>query len=122
MMTPTSPILLGVARAAHTAIYGVMGSATVTLLFIGVTGDLMIALWAVAPLLAIEIAVFVLSGLKCPMTGLVDHFAGRSSQVADTYLPESFTRHTLAIFGPILAVASMLVAARWAGLLGGSTS
>lgn len=116
-MSPAT-LNLGLARGLHTLIYGVMSASTLALLYIGVTGRLMGGLWVVVPLLTIEIAVFVSSGLKCPLTAVVDRCAGGSGRVADTFLPEGLTRHSLVIFGPVLPVAFMLLAARWAGMIG----
>ncbi|MBB5747556.1 hypothetical protein [Brevundimonas variabilis] len=111
------PLALSAARGLHTLIYGVMAVATVGLLYVGITGRFLPSLWVFVPLLSVEIVVFAASGLKCPLTGLVDRYAGAGVHMADTYLPETLTRHTLAIFGPILPVAFMLLAARWAGLI-----
>lgn len=110
------PLALSAARGLHTLIYGVMAFSTVGLLYVGVTGRFLQSLWIFVPLLSVEIGVFAASGLRCPLTAVVDRFAGKGAHVADTYLPESLTRHTLAIFGPILPVAFMLLAARWAGV------
>jgi len=52
------------------------------------------------------------------LTAVVDRFAGADAHVADTYLPETLTRYTLAVFGPILPIAFMLLAARWTGVIG----
>lgn len=112
------PMALSAARGLHTLIYGVMAIATVGLLYVGITGRLLPALWIFLPLLSVEIVVFAASGLKCPLTAVVDRFSGTGVHVADTYLPETLTRHTLVIFGPILPIAFMLLAARWAGVIG----
>lgn len=117
-MMARQPVKLALARGVHTLIYGVMASATIALLYIGVTGRFMAALWVVVPLLAIEIAVFETCGLRCPLTAVVDRYAGASLHVSDTYFPEALTRHTLSIFGPVLPLAFMLLAARSVGLIG----
>lgn len=112
------PLALSAARGLHTLIYGVMAFGTIGLLYVGITGRLLPTLWILLPLLSVEIVVFAASGLKCPLTAVVDRFAGAGAHVADTYLPETLTRHTLVIFGPILPIAFMLLAARWAGVIG----
>lgn len=112
------PLKLTLTRGLHTLIYGVMATSTLTLLYIGVTSRLMAVLWIVVPLLTIEIVVFVASGLRRPLIAVVSRFAGGPGRVADTFLPDALTRHTLAIFGPVLPVAFLLLAARWAGLIG----
>ena len=114
----STPLKLTLTRGLHTLIYGVMAASTLALLYIGVTGRLMAGLWIVVPLLTIEIVVFVASGLKCPLTAVVDRYAGGLGRVADTFLPDALTRHTMAIFGPVLPAAFLLLAARWAGLIG----
>lgn len=104
-------------RGLHTLIYCVMALSTVVLLYVALTGHLLVALWVVAPLLAIETLVFTVSGLKCPVTALVDRYAGPAGPVSDTFFPQRVTRHTLTVFGPMLAIAFILLAARWAGLI-----
>lgn len=116
-MSPT-PLKLTLARGLHTLIYGVMAASTLAALYIGVTGRPMAGLWIVVPLLTIEVVVFVASGLRCPLTAVVNRFAGGPGRVSDTFLPEALTRRTLAIFGPVLPAAFLLLAARWAGLIG----
>lgn len=116
-MSTRSPALAA-ARCIHTAIYVVMAFSTLALLYVGVSGRPMVSLWVFLPLIAIEIVAFAAGGLKCPLTAFIDHLAGDTEHVADTYLPERVTRHTLVIFGPILAAALMLLAARWVGMLG----
>lgn len=95
---------LGLVRSSHTAIYAVMSLASLLLLYVAIGGWLMIWLRVILPLLTVDILVFAISGLKCPLTALVDRCAGATIHVPDTYLPERLTRHTLAIFGPILPV------------------
>lgn len=87
------------------------------LLYIAITGRFMTGLWVVVPLLAIEIVAFTASGLTCPLTAVVDRSAGATGRVSDTFLPERLTRHTLAIFGSVLALAFMLLAAHGAGII-----
>jgi len=99
-------------RGLHTVIYGVMATSTVILLYVGATGRHAAWLWGAAPLLAIEVAVLLGNGLKCPLTAIVDRYAGGPGRVPDTFLPEGLTRRTLLIFGPMLALALLLLAAR----------
>jgi hypothetical protein len=102
---------LNAVRTLHTAIYVVMVSAIGVVLFAGVTGAHGWWLWVSLALLALETAVFTLSGLRCPLTASVTRFAG-GQPVSDTYFPERITRHTLTIFGPLMAIGVILVAIR----------
>lgn len=100
-------------RSAHTAIYGVMVLAIFTLLYAGVTGASGLWLRIAAGLVIAECVVFAGAGMKCPLTGLVAHYADPAANVSDTYLPERWTRHTLVVFGPIMMLAFGLLAWRW---------
>jgi hypothetical protein len=110
---------VAIIRSLHTLIYGVMAASTVILLYIGITGRHGAWLWGAAPLLAIEVAVLVGNGLKCPLTAVVDRQAGGPGRVPDTFLPAGLTGRTLWIFGPMLALALLLLAARRFGLWAG---
>ena len=104
-------------RVVHSLIYVVMAVSTLTLMFVAITGRLFGALWIVGPLLTAEVLVFVVSGLKCPLTAVIDRLAHAPGLVPDTYLPDRLTRHTLLIFGPVLPVALMLLVARATGIV-----
>ena len=110
---------VAIIRGLHTIIYGVMAASTMILLYLGVTGRHAAWLWGAAPLLAIEVAVLAGNGLKCPLTAVVDRYAGGPGRFPDTFLPEGLTRRTLWIFGPMLVLALLLLAARRFGMLAG---
>lgn len=103
-------------RALHTIIYVVMSIGTLAILYAGLTGAQGLWLWIALGLLAIETAVFVVNGLRCPLTASVARYSA-GARVSDTYFPESITRHTLKVFGPLLTIGVLLVAARlWLAL------
>ncbi len=108
---------VAITRGLHTVIYVVMAASTLVLLYVGTTGRHVAWLWAATPLLAIEVVVLACNGLECPLTAVVDRYAGGPGRVPDTFLPEGLTRRTLMIFGPMLALALLLLAARRFGLL-----
>jgi hypothetical protein len=110
---------VAIIRGLHTVIYGVMAASTLILLYIGTTGRHAAWLWGAEALLAIEVAVLLGNGFKCPLTAVVDRYAGGPGRVPDTFLPEGLTRRTLWIFGPMLTLALLLLAARQIGLLAG---
>jgi hypothetical protein len=103
---------LSVVRTLHTVIYVVMCVAIFVVLYAGATGARGWWLWMALALLALETAVFAGSGLRCPLTGAVARYA-EGRPVSDTYFPERFTRHTLAIFGPLMAIGVVLIAVRF---------
>lgn len=108
-------------RGLHTLIYLVLAASTLILLSVGITGRFMALLWIVGPLLAVEIVVLLLNGARCPLTAVVDRLSGAPGSVSDTWLPEALTRRTLAIYGPMLAIGLILLAARGAGVISAQT-
>lgn len=109
----TDPQRLALVRALHTAIYAVMASATLMVFYAGVTGAKGPWLTPALILTLIEAAVFGSSGMKCPLTALVTRYDPTGGDTSDTYLPKRLTRHTLTVFGPLLAAGVVGLAVRW---------
>lgn len=111
----TDALRLTLVRGVHTATYVVMACSVFAVFYAGVVGASGQWLLAALTLVAIEVVIFVASGMKCPLTALaVKHGAEPG---ADTFLPERLTRHTLTFFGPLIAFSLLPIAARWSGLL-----
>jgi hypothetical protein len=106
---------LAVVRAAHTAIYVVMACSVLAVDYAAISGRRGPWLWAALALVGVEVVVFAGAGMKCPLTALVVKYGGTPGEISDTYFPERFTRYTLRIFGPLIAVGMLLLAVRWAG-------
>ena len=104
---------LALVRAAHTLIYIVMAGATLLVLFAGVTGASGRWLHAALALSLLEAAVFIGSGMKCPLTAVAVRFGATRDEAWDTFFPERCTRHTLTVFGPMLALGLALLLGRW---------
>lgn len=103
--------LFGV-RLLHTAIYVVMATASLLVLYGGISGAGGPWLTVAAGLVVIEGLVFAASGLKCPLTAVAVKYGAGQDGLFDTFLPERFTRHTFRIFGPIILSGLALLAAR----------
>jgi len=110
--SPADARRLAIVRAVHTAIYLVMASAVFVVLYGGVTGAHGPWLWAAAGLAALESLVFAGSGMKCPLTAVALKYGAGRDGLFDTFLPERITRHTLQVFGPLMALGFALLAAR----------
>lgn len=108
---------LTLVRALHTVIYIVMAASTLVVLYAGVVGAWGAWIVTALGLVGVETVVFVGAGLKCPLTALVATYGATTGPVSDTFLPERLTRHTLLIFGPLLALGVALLAARLSGVL-----
>src|SRR5690242_5692260 len=106
---------LAAVRFVHTAIYIVMATATLLLVFAGVTGASGPWLIAALGLLAVETVVFVGSGFACPLTALARRYGATGGYAFDTFLPEPVTRRTFRVFGSLMALGLLLLALRWGG-------
>ncbi|MBX3480286.1 MAG: hypothetical protein KF842_07790 [Caulobacter sp.] len=109
----TDPQRLMLVRALHTAIYVIMATAVLLVLFAGLTGATGPWLWVALALVGIEVVVFAGSGMKCPLTAVVARYSGERPLVSDTFFPERCTRHTLRVFGPLIGLGVLLLAIRW---------
>ena len=105
---------LALVRGAHTAIYFVMASSVCAIVYAGIVGANRPWLLVALGLVAVEVAVFVGSGMKCPLTAFATKYGAAPG--ADTFLPERLTRHTLHVFGPLIVIGVLLLMARWFGL------
>ena len=114
----TDPQMLTLIRALHTAIYLVMVASIGVLFYSGITGTAGPLLWSALALLAVESAVFAGNRFRCPLTALSVRYGAATGHVFDTFLPERATRFTFRVFGTLMALALLLLAARWLGLLG----
>ena len=104
---------LFVVRALHTIIYVVMASATIAVLFAGLTGATGRWLWLALGLVLIEAAVFIGCGMRCPLTAVAVRYGATRDGAYDTFFPEPCTRHTLTVFGPMMALGVGLLLLRW---------
>lgn len=100
-------------RLLHTVIYVVMTLACFALLFAGLTGASGPWLWVALGLVAIESAVFIASGMKCPLTAVAVRYGATPQDGYDTFFPERMTRHTLTVFGPMIVIRLALLGLRW---------
>jgi hypothetical protein len=107
---------LTLVRAVHTAIYVVMASSSLVVLYAGVTGAHGAWLWVAGGLVGVESLIFAASGLKCPLTAIAVKYGATKDGAYDTFLPERVTRHTFTVFGPLILLGLVLLAGRsWLG-------
>ncbi len=109
---------LALVRFFHTAIYVVMAVSVFVLLYAGITGSSGWWLWTALALLAVESAVFLGNGLKCPLTALAVQYGAEKGYAFDTFLPERATRYTFRFFGTLMVIGLALLVLRWIGILG----
>lgn len=113
----TNATKLFLIRVIHTAIYLVMAAATFVLLYAGLTGAKGVWLWWALGLLAVESAVYLGNGMKCPLTAMAVSYGAEKGYVFDTFLPEKVTQYTFNFFGSVMVVGLLLLGARYFGMI-----
>ena len=104
-------------RALHTTIYLVMVAAIAVLWRATLTGRFGPALWIALALLAIESAVFLGNGRRCPLTAIAVRYGAEKGYAFDTFLPERATRYTFRVFGTLMVIGLIALVLRLTGLL-----
>lgn len=110
-MTDAQALVL--VRAAHTVIYVVMASAVFVVLYAAATGAQGWWLWTTLGLVVLESVVFVGNGMACPFTAWAVRYGADKAGAWDTFFPERCTRHTLTVFGPLIAIGAAGLIIRW---------
>ncbi|MFO1312717.1 MAG: hypothetical protein U1F41_11715 [Burkholderiales bacterium] len=68
-------------------------------------------------IVALEVAVLVLNGMRCPLTGVAARYTDDRRANFDIYLPEWLARYNKEIFGTVYAASVSFLLARWLGLV-----
>jgi hypothetical protein len=89
-----------------------MATATFLVLYSGITGYRGIYLNGALLLVTIEGVVFLGNGMRCPLTGVAQHYGAEKGYVFDAFIPESVAKHTFRFFGSLLAVGLLLIVLR----------
>lgn len=110
--------ILALVRGVHSTIYIMMVASIFLLLYAGATGYLGPWLWFALGLLAVEAIVFAVNGLKCPLTALAVRYGATTGYAFDTILTERTIRFTFRFFSGLMVISLVLLALRWAGVLG----
>jgi hypothetical protein len=102
----------------HTLIAVFFMACIAYVLYCGITGVQNIWLWLAIGALAIEIAVFMLNGQRCPMTNYAERYAPPEADgfVGDTLLPRWVAMNLVKLTTPPLVLGLVLVFLRWVGV------
>lgn len=92
-----------------------MAFAVFVILYAAITGASGGWLWVALALVGVETVVFVGNGMACPFTALAIRYGADKAGAWDTFFPERCTRHTLTVFGPLIAVGVIGLILRWIG-------
>lgn len=111
-LSPNPQKLLAI-RIIHTVVYVLMAASMVLILIFGIIGRGGSYLIISFGLVAIEVVVFVASGMKCPLTGLARKYGTPKGYAFDTLLPELIAKNTFRVFGTLLLLGLVLHVVRW---------
>ena len=112
---PSAHFELRYIKLIHTFAWTVFASAIVAIPLVTMRGALG---WAVglSALVWMEILVLSVSGMRCPLTGLAEHYTDDRSDNFDIFLPNRLARNNKLIFGSLFTVAELFLLYRWLAL------
>jgi len=70
-----------------------------------------------AAIVACEVGVLALNGMRCPLTGIAAHYTGDRRANFDIYLPEWLAKNNKQVFGTLYALALLYLLLRWRRLI-----
>ena len=95
-------------KVVHTVIYSTIVAAIFYTLYSGITKTYNNLLYASLGVIAVECAVFLGNGMRCPLTALAKNYGAAMGHGGDSLFPEKVTKYTLGIFGTVL-LAGLIV-------------
>ena len=110
----TSPLRLVAVKVVHTVAWAAFAGCILANPVAAWRGDFRVAAWRVA-IVAVEVAILVLNGLRCPLTAVAARYTDDRRDNFDIYLPEWLARHNKAIFGILYLAGTAYDAIRWSG-------
>lgn len=111
-MTPDAS--LRAIKILHTAVWAFFVGCIVAIPILGIIERYGLAMALILVVLG-EVAVLVVNGLRCPLTGVAAKYTGDRSDNFDIYLPAWVARHNKLIFGVLFLGGALFTAARWLG-------
>lgn len=75
-------------------------------------GELAVAL-ALIVVVALEVVILVLNGMRCPLTGVAARYTDDRRDNFDIYLPLPIARYNKQIFGTLYALGVLYTALEW---------
>ncbi|MBW6469299.1 MAG: hypothetical protein K0B85_09115 [Coriobacteriia bacterium] len=109
---------LTLVRLTHDVVYVVMATATVPVLYAGLSEPMGPWLSVALALIAAEVAVFVGFGMKCPLAIVAKRYGAETGHAFEATLSPRTSRVAFLAVDAIGAAGLTLLAARWIGPLG----
>ena len=103
---------LAAIRFSHTVVWAFFVACIVAIpLFTATSRFGLAALFAA--IVACEVGVLVLNGMRCPLTGIAARYTDDRRANFDIYLPEWLARNNKQIFGALYVLAVLFLLVRW---------
>jgi hypothetical protein len=99
-------------KVLHTLAWAVFASAIVVVLVAVASGALVLAGWC-SVLVWLEVAVLLLNGMRCPLTGVAARYTDDRSPNFDIFLPAWLAQYNKLLFGTVFVVSQFFLVARW---------
>jgi len=98
-------------RIVHTLIWVVFASAILAIPFVTWMGALRWGVW-LSLLVAVEVAVLIFNGMRCPLRGLAARHTDSRADNFDIFLPAWLARRNILIFGTLFAAGELFLLLR----------
>jgi hypothetical protein len=105
--------MLTLIKLLHTFVWAVMASATLYILYAGVTNTFNTTLVVSILLLTLETLVLLFNKWRCPLTPLAEKYTSERTSNFDIYLPRSLATYNKQIFGTLFIFGVLLVFCNW---------
>ncbi len=100
-------------KLVHTAVWAFFAGSIVAIPVCAALGRHRAAFVLVAIVL-VEVAILVVNGMRCLLTGVAARYTGDRRDNFDIYLPEWLARNNKTVFGLLYVLGTVYAVARWA--------
>ena len=101
----------------HVSVYVVMVLSIFYIIYSAIAKEFGLILFITLGLLVLEIAVFVGSGMRCPLTDLSQRYGSENGYAFERYLSKKTADQIFNFFRALLIIAIIFLAARYFGWL-----
>ncbi|HEX2598566.1 MAG TPA: hypothetical protein VHL05_07325 [Terriglobales bacterium] len=101
-------------KLLHTIVWAFFASCILAIPIVARTGHMRIALGLIA-LVAIEVAILLVNGFSCPLTGVAARYTPERQANFDIYLPLWLAKYNKLIFGALYVAAIVYTLVLWRG-------
>ena len=105
--------MLTVIKFVHTLVWVIMATATLYIIYAGVTNTFNTTLTISIFLLTLETLVLLFNKWKCPLTPLAEKYTSERTSNFDIYLPNWLAKYNKQIFGTLFLFGILLVLWNW---------